>query len=115
MKTDIDDVLNKAKLIFEEVESVLSEHNDDTCYKVPSLIKVLAVKLDWSEKQSRQNDQLIRFFLRDHSEYFITQGAKGGIQRKAVKAKKEQDKLLKDKLKEELKQIVEDKVASKAS
>lgn len=79
----IPNILDKVSVIFEATNDVLNEwklsRQGDVCYKIPELVAQLAVKLNWNDKEVRENDALVRFFLRNNPDLFVTRGARGGV------------------------------------
>lgn len=82
------------------VEEVLNEWVGDGCFQFPVLLERVQLKMGWKDdeegqKQFRANDPIIREYIRNHSNWYVTRGAKGGIMRSAEKQKKEAAKLAK--------------------
>jgi hypothetical protein len=72
---------------------------------------MLAVKLNWDEKQVRENDPIVRYYVRNHPDWYVTRGAHGGIMRTTEKQKKEAEKTAKTTVKEQMKAAIEAKAA----
>lgn len=85
------------------VEVVLSELRTDVCTQFAAVINDVAIRLNWSDKQVRANDPLIRSYVREHPEWTITKGAFGGVQHRSISQKKEQVKIAKEQAKAEIK------------
>lgn len=93
--------------IFDTIEKCLNEWTGDGCLQVPNLIGMLAVRLNWDEKQVRENDPIVRWYVRNHNDWYVTRGAHGGIMKLEDKKKKEELKAAKDALKAEMKAQIE--------
>jgi hypothetical protein len=95
------------------VDEVLNEWTGDGCYQFPTLLGQIKLKMNWDDKQLRANDPIIREYIRNHPNWYVTRGAGGGIMRSAEKQKKEALKLAKEKAKIELTAQLEAEVAAK--
>lgn len=91
MQTALDDI----NAIFAATETALNEWNGDGCLQFPNLLATVAIKMSWNDKQVREADPIVRFYVRKHSEWHVTRGAHGGIMRVSDRNKKESDKLAK--------------------
>lgn len=112
MTTDtINTVIDELTAIFTATDEVLSDWRSETNLQFPTLVGMLAVKLNLDEKQMREVDPLIRYYVRKHPDWYVTRGAHGGIARIADKAKKEQAKTAKNTAKEQLQAQINAKVA----
>lgn len=117
MSNPIQIAMDRLTPIFQVVDEVLSEwskdKNDDGCLQFPVLMGMIAVKNNWDEKQVRENDPFIRWYVRNHPEWHVTRGAHGGIMKKEDKQKKEAVKIAKEKAKAEMKAALEAELAAK--
>jgi hypothetical protein len=107
--TNIDNFFTTLRPMLILVEEVLDEAFADVntkTFQVPVLLRTLGVRLDWTTDTIRQNDPVVRAYLRDHPVWYITRGAKGGIMLRAEHDRKEALKVAKETAKEELKAAV---------
>jgi hypothetical protein len=107
--TNIDNFFTTLRPMLTLVEEVLDEAFADVntkTFQVPVLLRTLGVRLDWTTDTIRQNDPVVRAYLRDHPVWYITRGAKGGIMPRAEHDRKEALKVAKETAKEELKAAV---------
>ena len=81
--------------IFRATNEALSEWTGEGNLQFPKLLEMLALKLNWGEKQLREADVLVRWYVRRHPDWHVTRGAHGGIMRASEKQKKEAAKLAK--------------------
>jgi len=77
--------------------------------QLPPLIVKMAVKCNWDEKTMRENDPIIRKYLRKHPVWYVTRGAHGGIMKREEFEKKNASKIAKDLAKQEMKAMLEAK------
>lgn len=89
MSDSIKSRLAELSSLFEETDTILNEWTSVSCLQIPTLVSNLALKLNWDAKQARENDPLIRWYIRNHPDWYITRGAKGGIMKREDKQKKE--------------------------
>ena len=92
-------VINDLLPVFEATELALNEWKGEGNLQFPILLGMVAIRLNWDEKQVRENDPFIRKYVRNHSEWHVTRGAHGGIMRSSDKQKKESVKLAKEEAK----------------
>ena len=100
MNNSIQTTLDELTTIFNTTDEVLSEWNQPTNLQFPVLMGMIAVKLNWDDKQLREADPIVRFYVRKHPDWYVTRGAHGGIMRVADKQKKEDARLAKSTIKE---------------
>lgn len=105
-------ILDELSSLFDAVDEALTEWKGEGCLQFPNLLASLAVKLNWSEADVRENDPVVRKYVRRHPDWHVTRGAHGGIMRASEKMKKEEVKLAKDKAKAEIKAAIEAKIAA---
>lgn len=108
----IKNVLDELDKLFQATEESLNEWKGDGNLQFPVLLKTLTVKLNWDEKQSRENDPVVRLYVRKHPDWHVTRGAHGGIMRTEEKQKKEAVKSAKDTAKAKMQAAIEAKTAS---
>ena len=118
MSNTVQAVLDKLAPLFQTTDEVLTEWasgQSEGNLQFPVLLGMMAVKLNWDEKQVRENDPLVRFYVRNNPEWYVTRGAHGGIMRATEKQKKESDKAAKEAARAQMKAAIEAKTASTAS
>ena len=81
MSKNVSNVLDMANVIFSETEKILDSWNGSGNLQFPHLMKELSEKMNWVEKQTREADALVRFFVRHNPDYVVVLGARGGIAR----------------------------------
>lgn len=97
------------------VDEVLNEWNGEGCLQFPTLMAKVSAKLLWDEKQIRAKEPIVRDYVRNHPDWYVTRGAHGGIMRAAEKQKKEAEKAAKAKVRAELEAEVAKKAAEAAA
>jgi hypothetical protein len=112
MSKIVQDVIDKLSPLFQATEEVLNDWKGDGNLQFPVLLGMMAVKLNWDEKQVRENDPLVRYYVRNNPDWYVTRGAHGGIMRSTEKQKKEVAKLAKEAAKAQVLAAVEAKVAA---
>lgn len=80
--------------------------------QLPPLIVNMAVKCNWDEKTMRENDPIIRKYLRKHPVWYVTRGAHGGIMKREDFEKKNASKIAKEQAKQEMKAMLEAKAVT---
>ena len=118
MSNTVQAVLDKLAPLFQTTDEVLTEWasgQSEGNLQFPVLLGMMAVKLNWDEKQVRENDPLVRFYVRNNPEWYVTRGAHGGIMRATEKQKKEADKAAKEAARAQMKAAIEAKTASTAT
>lgn len=112
MSDSIKSRLSELSSLFEETDLVLNEWTSASCLQIPALVSTLALKLNWDAKQARENDPLVRWYIRSHPEWYITRGAKGGIMKREDRQKKETAKQALLDVKAQLKAELDAKLAA---
>lgn len=107
MSNSVQLVLDELANIYKVTDEVLSDWKGDGNLQFPVLMGMIAVKLNWDDKQLREADPLVRFYVRKHPEWYVTRGAHGGIMKVADRQKKESDKASKIALKNKMKADIE--------
>ncbi|CAB4196806.1 hypothetical protein UFOVP1290_326 [uncultured Caudovirales phage] len=115
MSDIIQDVLDKLVPVFSATEQTLEEWKGDGNLQFPVLLGMMAVKLNWNEKQVRENDPLIRYYIRNNPNWYVTRGAHGGIMKSSDKQKKEASKMEKENAKAQMKAAIDAKAAADAN
>lgn len=99
----------------EATEQVLSEWTGEGNLQFPQLVGMIAVKHNWSEKEVRDRDPIIRSYVRKHSNWHVTRGAHGGIMRATAKQAKDAAKAVKDTAKQAMRDAIEAKTAAQVA
>lgn len=103
--------------MFQIVDEVLNDWTGEGCLQFPTLMGTVTAKMGWEgdegEKTARANEPIIRDYVRNHPDWYVTRGAHGGIMRASEKQKKEDAKAAKDKAKAELAAAIEATIAKK--
>lgn len=106
--------------IFTIVDAVLSDWKGEGNIQVATLMELVARKKNWTANEIRQNDPVVRFYIRNHDEWIINRGAYGGIskigdrkKKTITSTKKIINNEVKEKLKEEMKLAIEAKLVKK--
>lgn len=111
MSDTIKAVTDQLVSIFSATEEALSSYEGEGNLQFPVLMGTLAAKMNWTEKQVRESDPIVRYYVRNNPDWHVTRGAHGGIMRASDRQKKEQARAAKDKLKEQMKATIEAKAA----
>jgi|SRR6185436_632318 len=112
MNDIIDSIIKQIYSIFAVTEESLQSWNGEGNLQFPALLAKLAAQMNWDEKQLREADPIIRFYIRRNPNYHVTRGAHGGIMRASDKYKKEVLKAAKDSAKKQMLAALEAKAAS---
>lgn len=100
-------VVDKVTSLFTTVDEALSEWQGEGNLQFPALFAMLATKLGWDEKQLKEADPVIRYYVRNSDDWLVTRGARGGIQRASDKQKKLEAQQAKEQLKKKMKEKIE--------
>jgi ElaB/YqjD/DUF883 family membrane-anchored ribosome-binding protein len=112
MNSTKDKLLQDIGELIEATDEVLNGWTGENNLQFPVLLGMIAVRYNWDEKQVRRADPFVREYIRNHPDWYVTRGAKGGIMRASVKNKKEAAKSSKDAVKKQMQALIESKVAS---
>ena len=107
----ITSILDDLTEVFNATDDALNDWKGDGNLQFPLLVQMMAVKMNWDEKQMREADPLIRYYVRKHPDWYVTRGAHGGIMKTADKLKKDSAKVAKASIKDQLKVQIDAKVA----
>lgn len=103
--------------MFQIVDQVLNDWTGEGCLQFPTLMGTVTIKMNWEgeegEKLARANEPIIRDYVRNHPNWYVTRGAHGGIMRASEKQKKEEAIAAKKKAKAELAAAIEATIAKK--
>ena len=108
-------ITEKFVSICKSTDEILNSWSGAGNLQFPVLLGMIAVKLNWDEKQVRENDPIIRYYIRNNSDWHVTRGAHGGIMRSEDKQKKEALRLVKEAAKQQMQVLIDAKVASMTS
>ena len=111
----ISSLLEELTQVFNTTDQVLSEWTGEGNLQFPILLGMIAVKMQWDDKQMREADPFVRKYVRNHPSWHVTRGAHGGIMRATERDKKEAAKQAKEAAKKMVKDALEAKVASMTS
>lgn len=111
MNENIDNVIQQIIPIWKATEDVLEQWTSEGNLQFPELLEKLTANQNWTDKQLREYDPLIRFYVRRHPNFHVTRGAHGGIMRKSDKDKKDLAKNLKESLKKQMQEELVQRVA----
>jgi len=115
MSNTIQSVLDSLNTLFAQTDQVLSEWSGEGNLQFPVLLGMMAVKLNWDEKQVREHDPIVRYYVRNNPDWHVTRGAHGGIMKASDKQKKDTLKSAKEAAKAQMQAALEAKVASAAA
>jgi len=105
--------LELVKTVWETTELCLKDHDyNKSNLQFPDLMSKIVSSLELDEKMAREMDAIVRFHVRRHEGYGVTRGAHGGIVCLATKRAKEEAKLEKLKVKNEMVNQINKKLES---
>lgn len=107
MSNMVEVIMKKLSVVFEAAEDELNAFDGNDRLQVPALVTKVALKLNWDEKQARELDPLVRFYVKNNSNWHVSRGAKGGIVRASVKEAADLAKASKEALKNQMKASLE--------
>lgn len=111
MNNSIQAVVDDLTKIFQATNDALNEWQGEGNLQFPALVAVIAVKLNWDDKQLREADPIVRYYVRKHPDWYVTRGAHGGIMRISDKQKKEAAVKAKASVKDQMRAAIEAKAA----
>lgn len=100
--------------ICDVTDTALSEwlaKNEEGNLQFPVLLLSMAAKMNWDDKTMRENDPIVRKYVRNHPDWYVTRGAHGGIMKRSERDKKEQAKAAKELAKKQVQEAIEAKAA----
>jgi hypothetical protein len=115
MSNTVQTVLDKLSPLFKTTDEVLTEWSvgkSEGNLQFPVLLGMIAVKMNWDEKMLRENDPMVRYYVRNNPEWHVTRGAHGGIMRATDKQNKVAAKQAKDAIKAQLVAAIDAKTSS---
>jgi hypothetical protein len=110
MSNHVETILDSLVGIYGATDEILNEWNGEGNLQFPTLFGMMAIKMGWGDKEVREADPIIRYYIRRHPEWHVTRGAHGGIMRISDKQKKEEAKSAKNSVKKQLQIALEAKV-----
>jgi hypothetical protein len=111
--SDVQHFLDEQSPYLGMVEEILNEWTGEGCLQFPTLMGTVQLKMGWDEKTARAKEPIIREFVKNHTIWYVTRGAHGGIMRRAERQKKDAEKAAKQQAKLELTAAIEAEVARK--
>lgn len=115
MSDVIQSVTNQLVVVFRATDEILNEWQGEGNLQFPNLMGMMAVKMNWNEKQVREADPIVRYYIRNNPDWHVTRGAHGGIMRASERHKKDQAKAAKEAIKQQMKATIEAKVAGNSA
>lgn len=118
MSDTLQTMLDKLTSLFKTTDEVLSDWSGSKSegnLQFPVLLGMIAVKLNWDEKQLRENDPIVRYYVRNNPDWYVTRGAHGGIMRSTDKQNKEAAKQAKEAVKAQLQAVIDAKTSANVS
>lgn len=97
--------------VWKATNQVLDEWTGEGNLQFPVLLTMIAVRMNWDDKQLRRNDPFVREYVRKHPDWYVTRGAHGGIMRASEKQKKEAAIAAKELAKKQMVDAIEAKAA----
>lgn len=107
----IQKIMDDLNVIFVKTDEALNEWQGEGNIQFSLLMASLSLKLNANEKQLRELDPVVRYYVRNHPDWYVTRGAHGGIMRVADKQNKEAAKIAKELAKIEMKALIEAEAA----
>jgi hypothetical protein len=105
-------LINEYSELMNATDTALNEWSGEGNLQFPVLLGMIAVRLNWDEKKVREEDPFVRKYVRNHTDWHVTRGAKGGIMKASEKQKKDAAKLAKDLAKKQMQDAIEAKAAA---
>ena len=115
MSDNLQIAMDRLLPVFKATDEVLNEWSGEKCMQFPNLLGMIAIKLNWDEKQIKENDPFVRWYVRSHADWHVTRGAHGGIMKAENKQKKDSDRIAKILAKAEIKAAIESSAALKSA
>ena len=81
----------------------------------PALLDSVAAKCNWDNETMRENDPIIRKYVRNHPNWYVTRGAGGGIMLRSERDKKEAALVAKQLAKKQLQEAIDAKTSNSES
>jgi hypothetical protein len=107
MSNDMSKVMDRVSALFQATEDCLSAWQGEGNMQFPTLMTIMSERLGWTEKQAREADPVIRYYIRNSENWYVTRGAKGGIMRASDRQKKQEALASKENLKKQMKAKIE--------
>jgi hypothetical protein len=113
MNRNIQTQIDELTPLWNATDEILNDWKGEGCFQLPTLMSLLAVKFNWSDKQMRENDPFIRRYLRHHDTWAVTRGAGGGVMKRSEKDKKDAEKEAKELARRQVEAAIAAKTALK--
>jgi hypothetical protein len=101
MNANIDLATKSATRVFAATQLVLDDHTSDDKITLTSLVNSVSSRLS---AEASRIDPIVRFYVRTHSDWVVTNGRYGGLERVAIFNARQEKKQKMSELKEETKQ-----------
>lgn len=103
--------------VCEHTDQALSEYfqKNTENLQFPTLLTMVTLQMKLDAKDTKEVDPMIRTFVRNHPEYYVSRGAKGGIMKIESHQKKVDAKAAKEAQKKLLQDQIDAKVAASSS
>ena len=85
MSDAIEPTLENLRALFKATDQALSEWTGEGNLQFPVLLGRMALAQNWNDKQVREADPFVRYYVRNHPDWHVTRGAHGGIMRASEK------------------------------
>lgn len=108
-----EDVLNKLSELYDEIDAILDSSSEKL--QVPELVLMIGNNRGMDEKESKELDHPIRYYLKNHDKWYLGRGAKGGILPLQVLKEKNKAKEEKESYKKEVLKKIEEKINERQS
>lgn len=102
MADNMQSSLDAVRAIWEAADRALDQCDGCDNIQLPDLMRQIAVSEGWDEKTVNANDAVVRFYVRNHTDWAITKGRCGGVIPRAVWEKKQAVKSAKAAAKKEM-------------
>lgn len=113
MSEHVKQAAEEAEKIFTATEeSLLKDWDRKENLQFPNLLRYVVSRLNADSKMATKIDLYMRAFVREHSDYYVSRGAKGGIMLRSVFNARENKKAAVEAAKQVIKQQIADKVAT---
>lgn len=116
-KVHVDNSSSFFRSVCEETDTCLTEYfsKNEENLQFPALLALVNLRMKLDTKKLKDVDPFIRYFVRNHPEYHVSRGAKGGIMKKEVLQKKVAAKDAKEAAKKQLVDQIDAKIAKTAA
>lgn len=113
MSEHVKQAVEEAEKIFAATEeSLLKDWDRKENLQFPNLLRYVVSRLNADSKMATKIDLYMRAFVREHADYYVSRGAKGGIMLRSVFNVRENKKAAVEAAKLVIKQQIADKIAA---